>query len=680
MGDYHFDHTRDDHTKTKIYFDHTRDTAKKGVDFDHTRDPKKEPDKKKEAEFKPVPPPPPKPINYKKIILGLCTIIFVVIVCTVIIKLNDPVQKISRYLSNQKYHEAVECYNSRIYGHSAKEDKSDILFTSCMDSMENDYYNETLEYSIALNAFTEFTGLDKGELSDQASSAIEDMDANEDIKEIFSNAESKYVKKEYLLAMSLYTTIPETFLHYDTAQDHYISSREILLKPISSPKTEEDYLNCLDIVNGYLDVVKSDDMFIKRKNELEKGYNNLITDAKRQQILADAKAAFEDGEYEKAFALLEAGIKELSSDSTLSKQLEEYHKQYITLVTNVVNAYTEKGDFSDALDNLSAALKIYNCKEFKELEESVYSAKEDSLNTYNGNSVNFEKKSGSINSDDDVDTYTMTADREGIYCLTFSEMQYGFEVKVRILNHLNEEVASGWKSNGESLPTKSIPKGKYTIEVSHSSDTGSYEFTIGHQKSIVDANMYAIINDSIEYDDQVNNYKFAPEYSGVYRFEFSNLLYDTEIHFGIYDHLNTPIKEQWISGKEGVTVDSLIANEKYTISISQGSGLTQYTMDIGRQKPTRIIEAGQKVNGQIQFVNQNDFYSFVPTSTRTYAIVGTSANWNDWYIKIYDENNNPLNLENTGDASLSVELTADKKYTICCYYDDTFTDYSFTIN
>lgn len=430
---------------------------------------------------------------------------------------------------------------------------------------------------------------------------------------------------------------------------------------------------------SYLEVV-DDTGFWDKKNELEEQYNNMITGEKRQSILNDAKTAFEAQQYAEAFEILENGLIDLPNDTELSKQLNSYHDLYVSEITEIINALLEKEDYDNSLVTINSALEIYDCESFRELKDHIYSLKEDSYGTYSAEAVSFIKKTGSITSNDDVDTFTLDAPREGLYCLSFSEMEYEFTVKVRVLNYLHEEITSRSISNEDTLSTGSIPKGTYTIEVSHRTNTGSYEFSIGQPKPVVDINSYAVINDSLEFADQSNRYSFTPEYSGTYRFDFSEILYDTSFKFSVYDHLNTPIKEQRISSNSGITVDSLSAGEKYIICITQYSGLTNYTMSIGRQKATKTVDCGKKVKGNIQFIDQNDLYIFKPTSSRNYTITGSSDNWPNWYIKVYDNNNNPIDLTNDGDCRLSLSLTTDTEYTISCYYNDKLTPYSFTIN
>lgn len=593
---------------------------------------------------------------------------------------NNPVRTIKEYLDQQNYAKAVEFYNSDVYGHEEREEQIDDTLKEQIMTFRTDYEKEELLPDEAIEYLNIFSGIQKEELSGLSQSEMECISQHEEYKQFFSEGEDLQVVGDYLGAMKLYASIPAEDSLFTDAHERYIECRDALLLVVEYPETEEDYQNYMSTVLGYLEQFPDESAFRERYSQLNDECQELAARAKRDEILNLADAAFQSGDYKTAFDTLKEGLNQQPESSELSDRLNVYRSEYIKVITDKVNGFLAQKDYDGAMNEINAAIGIYSCQEFEALKESVYNQKETMLVSYDAKAVEFGRETGSINSDDSVNRYALHAEREGVYCLAFSEMQYEFRVNVKILNDLNETVVGKNVSNNNTVSTEVIPQGEYTIEISHSSGTGSYEFTVGHQKESVNINSFGTINDSVEYEDQVNNYEFVPDETGLYRFDFSDMMYDTEITFAIYDHLNTPVKKAGVRGEQGLTVDGLTAGEKYKISVSQASGLTQYTINIGRQRAVRSIETGQKISDSIQFVDQRNLYTFVPDETRTYTITGNKSDWNEWYLKAYDENNTPLELKNTGDQQVSLELEAGEKYTISCYYREKFIEYSFSIN
>lgn len=593
---------------------------------------------------------------------------------------NNPARMIKEYLDQQNYAKAVEFYNSDVYGHKEREEQIDDTLKEQIMTFRKDYEKEELLPDEAIEYLNTFSGIQKEELSGLSQSEMEYISQHEEYKQFFFEGEELQAAEDYLGAMKLYASIPEEDSLFSDAHERYTECMDALLFEIKYPKTEEDYQNYMSTVLGYMEQFPDESAFRERYLQLNDESQDLAACARRDEILKLADTAFQSGDYKTAFDTLKEGIDQLPESSELSDRLNVYQSEYIKVITDKVNAFLAQKDYDSAMNEINAAIGIYSCQEFETLKESAYNQKETMLVSYDAKAVEFVRETGSINSDESVNRYTLHAEREGVYCLTFSEMQYEFWVNVKILNDLNETVAKKNVSNNDTVSTEVIPQGEYTIEISYSYGTGSYEFTVGHQKESVDINSFGTINDSVEYQDQVNNYEFVPDETGLYRFDFSDMMYDTEITFTIYDHLNTPVKKAGVRSKQGLTVDGLTAGEKYKISISQASGLTQYTINIGRQRAVRSIETGQKISDSIQFVDQRNLYTFVPDETRIYTITGNKSDWDEWYLKAYDENNTPLKLKNTGDQQVFLELEAGEKYTISCYYREKFIEYSFSIN
>lgn len=666
LSEYNFDHVQDDRPSKRSSNDNSKDVKSRNNNFKNNQKNSNSSSHNRSFDFK------------KYIPLIIAAFIALIIINT-ISYIYKPPHILSRYLSTGEYSLAAEYYNNHIFGKSKYMSEADLLLKSYIEGLEQDYYSHSASYQYTKKCLNELSTIHNSVIADNALSVIAKIKDYEDQKNFFISGKEKYNNKEYLSAMCSFSKVTDSFTYYSDAQEHYKKCRDILLSQIGLPKTKDEYKEAINTLNTYISSVGKDDVFVERRAEFEDEYKSIILNEKRNQYLKDAEEKYTSGEVSAAFNILEKGIKDLSSDSVLAKQLEEYHSQYINAITDTVSTMIDAKEYNEAIQYILLAREEYSCEQFYDLEESVYVSKENSFGKYDCEEVCFLNYSGTIRSDDDVDEYSFTASEEGAYCLTFSEMEYNFEIYAKIINSLKEVIVESSIINNDTLSTEKIPAGDYMIEISSSSNTGSYEFTIGLQKPSVDINQYACINDSIEFAGQTNYYDFTPEYTGIYRFDFSELLYGTEIGITIYDHLGEPIFEDTIAGEEGVTPGQLKANEDYKIRISHSSGLSRYILQIGRQRPERIIEEGFTIDGGINFINQSNTYIFTPKSSRKYYILGNSSDWTKWDLEIEDENGYPIEYEETDESSIEVTLNSQKKYFIRCFYKESLTYYSFTI-
>lgn len=518
--------------------------------------------------------------------------------------------------------ELVQVYNtSNIYDKDLK-DKIDSLLENKIEVIFDSYLNSNISYEEAIENLSYFAQLKNETISEKASDQLNNVERYYTAKKCFDEGNKKYKASEYQDAIVSYKKIPKGTDLYDKAQERI---EECCEKIISSLGSSEDIDKCLD---------------------------NII-------VLLN--------------------LKELSDRKSVDKALQQAKDQCTAIVTKEVNKLKKQALFGDAIDIIDKVSEVYESNDLIILKEDLIKEEAAAKFIYEAAPVDFISEKGEIRSDDDVDEYSFTAMEEGIYCLTFSEMQYEFSVYVDILDKNGQKVHDGNRNvaNDDTIFTNVIPAGDYTIRIQHRSNTGSYEFTIGQQKSPVPIDAYNVIKDSIEFDEQENHYIFKPGVSGKYRFDFSELYYGTNLNITIFDHLRKPTKET-VSNESGFTI-VLDEDETYDVCVKQREGLTNYTMTIGKPKASKMIKYQEKVTGSITYVDQEDMYTFVPSSTKKYYFEGNAENWGNWHMRIIDENNNPIELDSEDDAKLSADMTAKKQYTIICYYADTFTDYSFTI-
>ncbi len=255
--------------------------------------------------------------------------------------------------------------------------------------------------------------------------------------------------------------------------------------------------------------------------------------------------------------------------------------------------------------------------------------------------------SGEIKSNNQVDTYTFVAENNGRYCIWISELYSGNALSVYVKNSLGETVNSNsYCQNNEGFYVENLEVGAtYTIEVAQRTNKGTYDLNIATPKEVVDITEYDAVEDSTAYEDQLIVYTFAPVVGGIYRFEFTEMLADTNLDIYILDHLGATVHSYtWVSNGEGIT-GAFTAGETYQVRIFQRSLYSSYQMMIYKQEPTLNVTEYTQVNGTIKYTGQELNYFFV---------VPADGNYNFGISNMLADNNVDIKvLNNLGESVAS---------------------------
>lgn len=220
--------------------------------------------------------------------------------------------------------------------------------------------------------------------------------------------------------------------------------------------------------------------------------------------------------------------------------------------------------------------------------------------------------SDSIQYTDQNNWYTFTAPIDGRYRFEVTGVQNDTDFELYMFNSLEETLASDtYCTNEEGITVKDLKAGEtYQVQVRQDSGFSSYTLFIGYQKNTVDISAISSLTDSIEYTDQRNVYVFTAPVEGRYRFELSGMLSGTDIELYLFNSLGETVdSDTYCTNGEGITAKGLEAGQTYELQIRQDSGLSGYTLSIGKQKEP--VEAGMNyiVNDRIEYTDQRNLYS-----------------------------------------------------------------------
>ena len=232
-----------------------------------------------------------------------------------------------------------------------------------------------------------------------------------------------------------------------------------------------------------------------------------------------------------------------------------------------------------------------------------------------------QKFEGEISTEKQVDVYEITLPLNGYYRFDITELQRGTQVSIYLLDSTRKILASvPFCGNDGGLTFRALgSEEKITIQIEQKVSYGAYVLSVGYQKALVEIDEYTLINDSIEFTDQLNCYNFIPPRYGRYRFELSGMrsgivtcLYATNALGEILE------SDKYASNGRGITLQNLNADETYQICVGQNDNFGQYALSVGYQKEIVDITEYTSIHDRLEYKDQRNVYLFTPSQDGVY--------------------------------------------------------------
>lgn len=285
---------------------------------------------------------------------------------------------------------------------------------------------------------------------------------------------------------------------------------------------------------------------------------------------------------------------------------------------------------------------------------------------------------GSFDSEKEIDRYTFTAPRDGSYSFFYTDILDGQRYCIQVANAAGNVIYNPYWYDSSGLDdcvVLELKQGQtYTLAArQQGSYYGGYAIHVGIPKESIEIGAYTAIHDSFAYMMQRNSYTLVPSVSGEYCFSVSGMPEGFNCRIQVRNAAGNSISNgYWYSqygNNEGQTV-TLNAGQAYTICIRESGYRGTYCFDVAMYKQVGDISAAFAVDDSIQFLNQRNLYTFVPTRTASYAfgISGIPEGY-AYRIRILNPAGNAISNYYWYDAcsneeSVSVNLTAGQKYTV----------------
>ena len=294
---------------------------------------------------------------------------------------------------------------------------------------------------------------------------------------------------------------------------------------------------------------------------------------------------------------------------------------------------------------------------------------------------------GEMKNDDQEDSYTYIPIRDGTYRFEITGMYAERQVHICICDSGGGKIEeNNWIGNSDGITMRNlIPNTEYTIKVKQARNYSPYDLLVYSQAETVEVSGTKEVKDEIIFRDQENKYLFVPPLDGRYRFEIDQLYAEKRVSLFILDEGEGTVKsETWIENGEGITIDSLQTNQKYTIVVQQTKDFSPYSLKIGYPSASQPLEIGKTLENSIEFTDEEDIFTFIPPKEGgfTFTITGLQT---DKRVSLYltDEGGGTIASDTWigNDESLnSGQIQYGKTYYLKVEQSRGYSPYSITVN
>ena len=267
--------------------------------------------------------------------------------------------------------------------------------------------------------------------------------------------------------------------------------------------------------------------------------------------------------------------------------------------------------------------------------------------------------------------YTFIAPRTGRYRFELTEVNANTRITMQMWDKLDNLVMTD-SSHGSSVELKAGEV--YRLKAKQYRNLGSYTMRIYFPKESTNITGYGIINDKVEFNDQINAYTFTAPHTGKYHFNLTETNANVRISMQMWDKLDNLVMS---NSSHGASVE-LKAGETYRLHIKQYREKGSYKLLVGYQKKSVDISKYDIVYDSVTYEGQQNIYYFTPSETRKYQFTIANPQSNCYFlISTYDEHENTVFT--TRSTTTQASLEANKTYKIQIQQSTGYDSYSLSI-
>ncbi len=294
--------------------------------------------------------------------LLLCVVLFLVVILGMSVYASYPDMQIKCYLNKQDYDKAVNMYNNK-FAELEDSVQYEELFLEHIKEIKSKWKEDKLGYKEAAALLEEIAGIDHKTIALEATRMKEFIVAQGQGKECYENAEAYLTKNEYVDALKQIAKIDSSYLEYSKVEQLQELCVNAILEQTLSVDSVDEYDTWIRKLGSYYQIVP-EAAFLTRKAQMEQEvdmFKDVIS------IIKEVADSYGQGEYKKAFSLLESGLGKYPDYGKMKEGYKYYHSVYVSKVTTQVEELCEKDKYKIALKEAESARDSHDCEEFQEL-------------------------------------------------------------------------------------------------------------------------------------------------------------------------------------------------------------------------------------------------------------------------------------------------------------------------
>lgn len=270
------------------------------------------------------------------------------------------ISKYIEYVKNDDFQSA----NSMYYG---KLDSNNTYVKSIikeldiyLDEIKNDMYEGSKTYNECMEDIQTVNSLGIEYLATSivgASDYVQDVNSN---NLLVTQADECFNNKDYINAISIYSSVTENSSKYSEVQDKISKSKEFLVQDVldkaQTLREEHKYFEAMDLVNVVLEIVPDDSTLNTLIEEIEEENRQYYVD----HVLSNAKDSVSSKDVDKMISSLKDIYTNLSLYDNISenKDIKEAKTVCLDGIKSKINGYIKKSDIENASNIINDTLKI----------------------------------------------------------------------------------------------------------------------------------------------------------------------------------------------------------------------------------------------------------------------------------------------------------------------------------
>ena len=306
--------------------------------------------------------------NCKTTLKNAALLSAVAVTCTGLTGCGNKISKISRYIDDADYEEALDVYYNWNISEKDEEKLASVMLEKLTQAV-NDFAAGTIDYEQAMDIYNTVDQMYLDEISEDKVLALSQIGVIRTSKENFALGEEAFSNEDYLLAANYYNQVSDLDGNYDSA----VKKAEEAVKKYTDGviETAREYAENGDYNSAY-NILMSASYNLEDPSAL----NEELTALHKEQALENAKAYAEENNYGMVFETLDNFKNNFDSDdSEVNKAYDNYVDDYVTEIIEQADSLRLKRQYLTAIELVEDAQYVLENSEFDGMLEKLRAEK-----------------------------------------------------------------------------------------------------------------------------------------------------------------------------------------------------------------------------------------------------------------------------------------------------------------